>query len=218
LIDPARLCIALGPLAAYLFVLGLVNLLRRPLVTTGTRDLLALGVGLSGLAVIGPIELLTSTPVVIALGPTYWALALGLYASGWILVTMYVRPRLVVYNVGDAELAAALESVARQLDPEAHWAGQTLLLPACQAQWSLEPFPVLWNVSIIGVGECPPPALWRQLETALRHRLAELEVAPSSYGMGMVITAAAMFAAMAYQWVHDSQTVTRGLLDMLGVS
>jgi hypothetical protein len=218
LIDPARLCIALGPLAGYLLVVGGVNLLRRPFVTTGTRDLLALAVGLSGLAIVGPIELLTSTSVVLALGPPYWALALGLYASGWILVTMYVRPRLVVYNVGDAELATALESVARQLDAEAHWAGQTLLLPSWQAQLSLEPFPALWNVSIVGIGEGPAPPLWRQLETGLCRRLAELEVAPSGYGLGMMVTGAAMLVAMAFQWGYHSQTVTRALLDMLGVS
>src|SRR5437763_789616 len=50
LVDPARLCIALGPLAAYLLVAGVVNLSRGPLVTTGTRDLLALAVGRRGAA------------------------------------------------------------------------------------------------------------------------------------------------------------------------
>ena len=73
-------------------------------------------------------------------------------------------------------------------------------------------------MSIVGVGEGPSPALWRQLEIALRRRLAELEVAPSSYGLGMVLTAAAMFMAMGYQWVSSPQAITRSLLDMLGVS
>lgn len=217
MIDPARLCIALGPLAVYLIVIGLVNLARRPFVTTGSRDLLALGVGLSGFAVIGPIELLTSTSVVIALGPVYWALVLGLYASGWVLLTMYVRPRLVVYNASEEELAPALEQAARQLDPQAHWAGQTLLLPAWQAQLTLEPFSVMCNVSVVGVGEVPAPAFWRQLELALRQQLAERRVVPNSYGLGMVILAVGMLIVMGYQWLNDSQTVTRNLLDMLGM-
>ena len=217
MIDPARLCIALGPLAVYLIVIGLVNLSRRHFVTTGTRDLLALGVGLSGFAVIGPIELLTSSSVVIALGPTYWALVLGLYASGWVLLTMYVRPRLVVYNVSEEELAPVLEQAARQLDPQAQWVGQTLLLPTWQAQLALEPFSVLCNVSVVGVGEVPAPAFWRQLEIALRRQVAESRVVPNSYGLGMVIVAVAMFIAMGYQWVNNSQTVTRSLLDILGM-
>jgi 2-keto-4-pentenoate hydratase len=35
--DPLHLIIALGPLAMYLLLMGLFNLTRRPLVTTGTR-------------------------------------------------------------------------------------------------------------------------------------------------------------------------------------
>ena len=140
MIDPARLCIALGPLAVYLIVIGAINLSRRPFVTSGTRDLLALGVGLSGVVIVGPIELLTSTAVVFAVGPSYWALVLGLYAAGWILLVLHIRPRLVVYNVLPEELSEALERAARRIDPEAHWAGQTLLFPGSQAQLQWSPF------------------------------------------------------------------------------
>ncbi len=216
MIEPARLCIALGPLAVYFVVIGLVNLSRRPFVTTGTRDLLALAVGVSGFAVIGPIELLTSTSLVLALREIYWVLVLGLYASGWVLLTMYVRPRLVVYNVSEQELAAALEQAARQLDAQAHWAGQTLLLPTWQAQVALEPFSVLCNVSVVGVGEVPAPTFWRQLELALRRQLAGSRVVPSSYGLGMVVLAAMMLIVMGYQWISHSQAATQALLDMMG--
>jgi hypothetical protein len=215
LIEPARLCIALGPLAVYFVLLGVVNLARRPVVITGSRDLLALGLALSGFAVIGPIELLTSTTLVIALGPIYWALVLALYASGWLLLTMYVRPRLVVYNVREEELAAALEQAAREVDAQAGWAGQTLLLPAWQTQVALEPFSPLGNVSVVSVGEGPGPAFWRQLELALRRRLDETPVAPNRYGLAMVILAAVMFVAMFYQWASGPRVVTRALLDML---
>ncbi len=142
---------------------------------------------------------------------------LGLYASGWVLLTMYVRPRLVVYNVSQEELAPALEQAARQLDAQAHWAGQTLLLPTWQAQLALENFSVLCNVSVVAVGEVPAPAFWRQLELALRRQVAEARVPPSGYGLGMVVLAAAMLVVMGYQWVSHSQTATRALLDMLGV-
>jgi hypothetical protein len=194
-----------------------INLSRRSFVTTGTRDLLALAVGLSGFAVIGPIELLTSTAVVISLGPTYWALVLALYTSGWLLIAMHLKPRLVIYNIAQEELSVALEQAARRLDPDAHWTGHTLLSPAWQAQLALEPFSVLCNVSIVSVGEPAAPLFWRQLESALRQQLAESRVPPSSYGLGMVIVAVAMLIAMAYQWVSDAQAITRGLMDMLGV-
>ena len=56
-IDPFRLAIALVPVAAYVLLLGLVNLRRRPFLTSGGSDLTALGVALSGLMFVGPLEL-----------------------------------------------------------------------------------------------------------------------------------------------------------------
>ena len=56
-VDPLHLSIALGPLATYLMVLGVVNLSIRPFVTTGSRDTAALGLAISGLAIAGPMEL-----------------------------------------------------------------------------------------------------------------------------------------------------------------
>ena len=56
--DSFRLCLALGPLAIYLLLLGAINLSRRPFLVTGARDLAALGVAVAGLVVVGPIELL----------------------------------------------------------------------------------------------------------------------------------------------------------------
>ena len=38
-IDPLRFAIAIGPLAIYLLVMGIVNLMSRPFVTTGARDM-----------------------------------------------------------------------------------------------------------------------------------------------------------------------------------
>ena len=56
--DSFRLCLALGPLAIYLLLLGAINLSRRPFLITGARDLAALGVAVAGLVVVGPVELL----------------------------------------------------------------------------------------------------------------------------------------------------------------
>ena len=47
-VDPFRLAIALVPLAAYLLLVGLVNLRRRPLLTSGGSDLAVLGLALHG--------------------------------------------------------------------------------------------------------------------------------------------------------------------------
>jgi hypothetical protein len=216
LIDPARLCIALGPLAVYLLVIGALNLSRRPFVTTGARDLLALGVGLCGVVLVGPIELLTDTRVVLALGPSYWLLVLGLYASGWLTLALHCRPRIVVYNVTCSALQGALEEAAREIDAGAYWAGQTLVLPSQQAQLLLEPFSPLRNASIVALGDVHNPSLWRHLETALRSRLASSAISPGGVGLAMLMISAALFTLLASQWLYDPVAVTRGLMEMLG--
>ena len=49
--DPLHVCIALGPLAMYLLVLGSMNLSTRPMLTTGGRDFAALAIAISGFVV-----------------------------------------------------------------------------------------------------------------------------------------------------------------------
>ena len=51
------LCLALGPPAIYLFLLGLINLTWRPLLVSGARDTALLGLAVSGLVIVGPMRL-----------------------------------------------------------------------------------------------------------------------------------------------------------------
>ena len=47
LIDPFRLCLALGPVAVYLLLLGMLNSFRRPFLVSGTHTA-TLGLAVSG--------------------------------------------------------------------------------------------------------------------------------------------------------------------------
>ena len=47
--DPFRLCLALGPLTAYLLLLSALNFSRRPRIVSGARDAAVLGLGVVGL-------------------------------------------------------------------------------------------------------------------------------------------------------------------------
>ena len=55
--DPLHFCVAVAPLSVYLLMVGLINLSGWPFVTTGTRDTAALGIGIIGLVIAGPMEL-----------------------------------------------------------------------------------------------------------------------------------------------------------------
>ena len=58
--DSLHFCIAVIPLAVYLLMMGLLNLRRRPFVTTGARDAATLGIGVVGFVIAGPMELFFS--------------------------------------------------------------------------------------------------------------------------------------------------------------
>ncbi|MEM1303614.1 MAG: hypothetical protein AAGG46_01880, partial [Planctomycetota bacterium] len=97
--DPLRLAIAAVPVAAYLVVVGIVNLRRRPLLASGSADLAAVGIAISGLVFVGPIELFRPQAATADLGDAVWVLMLGLYALPYMLFVLISRPRLVVYNM-----------------------------------------------------------------------------------------------------------------------
>jgi hypothetical protein len=67
-----QLCIALGPLAVYLFLVGLINSRRRPFLTSGARDMAVLGIALSGFFIIGPLQLFVPDTAADRFGPYIW--------------------------------------------------------------------------------------------------------------------------------------------------
>ena len=89
-IDPFRLCLALGPVAMYLLLLGAVNLSRRSLLVSGVRDAAALALAVSGLVVIGPMELFFPFESAVKLGSYVWLLLLALYVMCVVLVAAAV--------------------------------------------------------------------------------------------------------------------------------
>ena len=99
--DPFRLCIALGPLGLYLLLMGALNLGRRPF-TPSARDIAALGIALSGLILVGPVELLMPRELRVRFGSyvwLYWLLLTSMYFSILTLLALSARPRLSLYNI-----------------------------------------------------------------------------------------------------------------------
>ena len=111
-VDPLRLAIALVPVGAYVLVLALVNARRRPFLTSGGCDLAALGVALSGLMFVGPLELFRPEAATREFGNYIWLFLLSLYWLGLLLALLVARPRLVVYNISSEELRPVLVEAA----------------------------------------------------------------------------------------------------------
>lgn len=188
-IDPLRLAIALVPLAAYLLLLALVNLRRRPFVTSGGSDLAALGVALSGLAFVGPLELFRPEAATAEFGNYIWPIMLMFYWLWVLLAVLLARPRLVVYNVSSEELHPVLAEAAARIDAESRWAGNSLSLPSLGVQLHLESFDLMRNVSLVASGSRQNLDGWRQLARELVTALRPVRVKPNPRGVGFLLVA-----------------------------
>ncbi len=213
--DPLHLCIALCPLSAYVLLLGLINLSSRPLVTSGARDLAALAMGISGLVCVGPVELFFPESAVAWLGAYVWLLLAGLYALlAWFLM-LILRPRVVLYNVTPEQLRPALADVVVELDADARWAGECLVLPRLGIQLHLETFPAMRNIQLASSGPHQSYAGWRRLERALAKALKSASSTPNPYGFSLVFFGLLMVALVTFSVVNDADAVARGVAEML---
>lgn len=213
--DPLHLSIALGPLAVYFLVMGMINLSSRPFLTTGGRDLAALGVAVSGFIMAGPMELFLPEAAAMRFGPLVWLLLLALYFLLVTLLVLMVRPRLVVYNMTEGQLRGVLEDILPALDKEARWSGDSLLLPNLAVQLHLEPFPALRNVQLVTSGPRQNYHGWKQLEIALGHALRDTRVQPNPYGVTLLVLSGLMIGAMAVWMMNDQQAVAHALDQMM---
>ena len=214
-VDPLRLGIALSPLAAYVLLLGLVNLSSRPLLTSGGRDLAALALGISGLVVIGPMELFFPELAVERLGGYVWLLLLACYALLGVLLMLVARPRLVIYNMTVEQLRPTLANVVSDLDPDARWAGECLVLPRLGVQLHVEPFLAMRNVQLVSSGPHQSFAGWRRLERTLVKALKGTSSPPNPYGFSLVFFGLLMVALVTYSVVSDTEAVAQALGEML---
>jgi len=191
-IDPFRLAIACVPLAAYGLVLAIVNARRRPLVVSGGSDVVTLGIALSGVAFVGPMELFRPEAATVELGNYIWVALLLFYWLSVLLVMLTARPRIVVYNISPDELHPALAETANRLDPEARWAGNHLSLPRLGVQLHLDSLDIMRNVSLAPSGGRQNLEGWRKLTRELSASLASVRVKSNPRAFGFLLAAAGL--------------------------
>ncbi len=151
----------------YLLLLGVVNLWRRPFITTGGRDAMSLGLGIVGFVIVGPMELFLPEAAAVNLHVWAWAMLVTLYLLSLVLIVLLMRPRLVIYNIAADQLRPVLSDIVTELDPDARWAGDALSLPQLGVQLHLEPTVMFKNVQLVAAGPQQNLNGWRRLEIEL---------------------------------------------------
>jgi hypothetical protein len=213
--DPFRLCLAFGPVAMYLLLLGGINLSRRPLLVSGVRDAATLALAISGLVIIGPMELFFPFEAAVQFGPHVWLLLLALYAMCVALVLLLLRPRLVIYNISVDKLRPILAEIVNELDPNARWAGDSLVLPGLGVQLYVDNFAAFRNVSLISAGGNQSHQGWRRLGTAMNDALTREDVTRNPRGMGLFLVGLLLIAAIILVIARNPQLVAQSLLDIV---
>lgn len=209
--DPFRLAVAAVPIAAYFALLGLINLRRKPLVTTGASDLAALGVALTGAVWVGPLELFRPQAATAEFGNYIWPILIAFYWLWVSLAVLTARPRLVVYNTSAQELRPVLAEAVAPLDPEARWAGDSLHLPRLGIQLHLDEFPLMRNVALASTGSRQNLESWRRLASSIRRSMRSLRVRPNPRAAGFLLLATLLFALCLEQLLSRPQDLAKAI-------
>jgi hypothetical protein len=213
--DPLRLIIALGPLAVYLLAIGWLNLSRRSIVVTGIRDSLAMAIGLSGMVLVGPLELFMPMDAAALFGGYVWVLLVSFYILVATFILLMERPRLVIYNAPIERIRPLVDRLAMHLDPEAQWAGETLSLPTLGVELRLEATRAFRNVMLVANLERQSYAGWKHLEAHLRRELAAIETQPNWQGVGFIALALFIAVSVLYGAARDPAGIAQNLFEML---
>jgi hypothetical protein len=205
-VDPFRLTIAAVPLAAYLLLLAVINARRRPFLTSGGCDLFALGLALSGLMFVGPIELLRPEAAAAEFGNYVWISLLVFYWLWVLLAVLMSRPRVVIYNISADELRPILAEAAAEMDANSRWAGDSLALPSLGVQLHIDDFALMRNVTLGSSGHRQNLDGWRRLSGALAHKLRPVQVRANPWAVGLVLAGLVLLAvSLSHMLVHPLQ-------------
>jgi hypothetical protein len=213
--DPFRLCLALGPVAVYLILLGIINLARRPFLVGGARDTAAVGMAVSGMCAIGPFELFYPNAAAVQFGSYVWVFLAAFYGLCLILLLLSLRPRLVIYNIAVDELRPILADLVEQLDKDGRWAGDSLSLPNLGVQLHIEASTFMRSISLVSSGSVQSHAGWRKLEAKLGAALGQFQGHRNIRAALLPVVGLAILALLVNQIAADPQLVARSMIEML---
>lgn len=198
-----QIAIAVVPLAVYLVLMGSMRLRSRPLVTTGWRDLLTLGIACTGLIAVGPMQLFYPTYAAAKWPGWIWLPMFGLYFLTLLIITMWSRPRLLAYGMSKEQFQELLLKAAQSIDPQAAWYGEVLSLPGSAIQLSAESSLGSYVSSVGVVGTLHNLPDWLKLEKEFVKLGAQSQCRPSHSGWLLVASGLALILIAISPVVND---------------
>jgi hypothetical protein len=217
MLDPFPATLALVPLILYLFVLGLIRTAGFAWVTTGGRDLAAVLLAVSGLIVIGPMELFFPNTTASVLGVWVWiplALLYGLFAC---LLVINTPSKVIVYGRTLDELYPAFVRTAQSLDPDATINADQLqvYLPSAQAHLRLEYLHGHDCISVLAFEPVLPLSFWRDFRKRLRTEVQTTSPPRPRRGWLMLIVSLMLMFLLVRYVANQPALLVEGFHDWL---
>lgn len=211
--NPFHMFLALGPVSVYLLALSGIHFGRHPVVITGTRDALALGLACAGFVLVGPLQLFAPNDGVVAmwLGGWIWVPLLGLYALCVQLASLLIRPRLIVYNTSYEKLRPHLELVTSELDENRCWAGSSVMMAKQGVQMTVEAWPTMHIVQLVSAGPHQDLMGWKRLERGLRARLQQVPAGPNPRAASYLFFALLLISIVIITGLQQPQQIAEGI-------
>jgi hypothetical protein len=215
MIDPFHIAVAIGPLAIYFLLVGYIRMQKKPLVTTGGRELAALAFALIGFAAIGPMELFFPRAAVMWLGSKVWLLMSILYALSIMLVILNSRPRIIVYGLDGEELGDYLREVFASLDPHALWLGNNVVSPALGIQAIAESAGPGQVSHLVATSRAQDFDSWLVVERELAALLRPIRISNRRAGQYFLLAGLILLCISAIALLKDPQATTQAMRLML---
>ena len=212
MINPFTILLALLPLVGYLLLLGAIRVSGRTVVTSGARDLVALGIGISGLIAIGPIELFFPTAAATVFGPYVWIALAIFYSLCLSLCALTSQPRLVIYGRSPVQTHEALLKAAQQIDVAATGTADNLqiVLPTIGVRLRVDGTPRSDCAQVFAFEPNLNATFWIRLQARLRSEFADPTVKRSYQGVLTLAVAACLVAFILWQSMGREELVVEG--------
>ncbi len=105
--------------------------------------------------------------------------------------------------------------MVKQLDEDARWAGDSLVLPKLGVQLHVELFGAMRNVQLVSSGPRQSFTGWKRLEISLANVLKQTKSSPNPHGYAMMALGIALICIMTFWMFRDPTKVVHGLHEML---
>lgn len=213
------LVVALLPLSTYFLLLGVLRLLRRPLVTTATRDGAAVAIAVSGLVMIGPVYLFFPSMAAAELGWYVWVVLGVFYLLCVSLILLSLKPRVIVYGLRTSEALPIVLKAAQTVDPLATLEEnrQQVNLPQRGVTLRVDGLGITDAIQIEAFERNLHPQFWRHLLVEIRRETLQVRCGVSVGGMGMLIVGIVLMAVTVGQALADQAELLAGFREWLRV-